>query len=412
MSRYDFYPDPGVDQLELGKAYWIKRDAQTPVTLAGEYEPSQYAPVSILIQPGFNQIGNPFLFAAYWGSLEIMYQGVTYTLDQAIAHGYIRPAMYWWVPGTVDTPAHYEWTTLLSAPLQPWEGYWIKSTVATTLTYQPPQGGYIFFDPSRATDPDKVWAADSRTAVPPPAGAWRAPIMASIGQTSRATAFFGADATAQNGCDALDIDAPPHLSRYVSAGFTHPDWGVNAGRYVQDIRGAGAQTWDLEVTTDVANADVTLTWPNLVQVPKDYRVMLVDVDGGRSRYMRTTGSYTFNSGAQAGTRRFQLVVEPASGAGLQITGLQCVPTRGRAVTITYNLSRDAMADVTVRTPAGKLIRVLDEARVSRAAGNTLSWDGKDGSGRAAPAGPYICEVRAFTEEGESVRNMKVFNLSR
>jgi hypothetical protein len=66
---------------------------------------------------------------------------------------------------------------------------------------------------------------------------------------------------------------------------------------------------------------------------------------------------------------------------------------GRSVTIGYALPRAATVSLSVYDATGALVRQL--LRGSTAAGSyQLVWDGRDGQGRAVPAGAYFCRLEA------------------
>jgi hypothetical protein len=189
---------------------------------------------------------------------------------------------------------------------------------------------------------------------------------------------------------------------------------MNSGSYLTDIRRSTgtAQVWEFTVNTDKANTDVVLTWPNLGDVPKGVSVKLVDMDGNVTRYLRTTSSYRYNSGA-GGVRRFKFVAEPGSASRLLVTGLTVNASRAvRSAAISFTLSADAATDVRIKSITGRSIRFLARARGVTRGINSLSWDFRDESGKPVPAGSYMVEVVATTPEVEVSRAVRPFLVAR
>ena len=78
------------------------------------------------------------------------------------------------------------------------------------------------------------------------------------------------------------------------------DWQLlNTG----SVSGAGAQE-PAPVKPRQAGAAVTITWPNLSELPDKLVAYLVDPATGQRLYMRTARSYSFRTGANGARRDF------------------------------------------------------------------------------------------------------------
>ena len=96
--------------------------------------------------------------------------------------------------------------------------------------------------------------------------------------------------------------------------------GGSAG-YAVDLRAEPVReaTWELAVATQQTDAPVTITWPDLSELPNDLVAHLVDPTTGKRLYMRTARSYTFRSDAGGARRDFEVtfrVVCYAAGANV------------------------------------------------------------------------------------------------
>ena len=70
---------------------------------------------------------------------------------------------------------------------------------------------------------------------------------------------------------------------------------------------------------------------------------------------------------------------------------------GRATRVLLTLPRDAVAEVSVLDPGGRLVAVLHHGALA-AGSYPFSWDGTRGDGSAAPGGLYFVRARAAGEE--------------
>ena len=176
--------------------------------------------------------------------------------------------------------------------------------------------------------------------------------------------------------------------------------------------GAGAWTFDLTVLAEAPGAPVTIRWPGLSEtLPSDLVATLQDVDGGRSTYMRTSASYTFNSGT-GGERHFRITVRPRAAVTLGL-GAAARPVAGGGLEICYTLSADAVVNVEIRNIAGRVVRRLAEDRAAVSGQNTLVWNGLSNAGTAVPAGTYIVQVTARSPEtGEQASVIRTATISR
>jgi len=163
------------------------------------------------------------------------------------------------------------------------------------------------------------------------------------------------------------------------------------------------------VETTQPGREVTLRGPNIQQLPRSVNPVLVDLQTGARRYLRTTGSYTFRS-PQGGVSRFR--IEMASSAGLlRIGNVQGTSGRGNQRTIAFTLTGDATVEVKVLA-AGKVVRQLMNSAGRSAGVQQVSWDGRDQQGVALPPGAYTIEIRAVSEDGQVARAATTVILTR
>jgi len=121
------------------------------------------------------------------------------------------------------------------------------------------------------------------------------------------------------------------------------------------------------------------------------------------RTTRLSSAFTFNSGANGGSRRFQIIVQPRVRTAAMISNVRVAQTRAAGSTrvqISYALNTDASVTVQINDATGKPIRALQVGQTGRGV-NNITWDGRDSAGVAVPAGAYMVRITATTEEGQT-----------
>ncbi|MFQ6097267.1 MAG: hypothetical protein ACE5O2_06015, partial [Armatimonadota bacterium] len=355
--KYRFYPD--VSAFAPGLGFWLKPDG--PIVgreIAGVAAPSGQ-PFVMHIAAGWSNIGYPFNSGSSLpvGSLLVAEGDPGINLENAlpwvdaVAAGIVEGSIY-------DFDVNRVPQTDIAMTLERWKGYWIRCLRA--------EGCQLIFPWAGGLSTGK-----SRRATGPPADDWQMMVVAQSAGRSSAVRL-AANSIATDGYDpGLDSFLPPAspgqsvIARIVS----------EPGSLFKDTRPASAaSTWDLEISSLEPFADVTVTWPELTRLPRGLSAFLVDRDAGVRRAMRTTRAYTFNSGAAGQTRHLSIEVRPADVGALTVTNVVTSPTRGGGISIGFELSRAAAAEVTVFNLAGRRVRLLQPKAEMLRGPNFVTWD--------------------------------------
>jgi len=166
------------------------------------------------------------------------------------------------------------------------------------------------------------------------------------------------------------------------------------------------------VVTDAANERVTISWPDLSALPPGLTAVLEDLATGQRCFMRTTNSYSYNSGPAGGAREFSITVKPRGAASTVVTGASVSQTAA-GYAITYTLSSSAVVDVEIRNISGILVKKLASGTASEAGTNSVLWDGRSEAGTRVPNGRYLCTITARSPEtGQSSNIVRTFEVAR
>jgi len=419
-SKYHVYPDPWasltppdatttnpvVAQPPAGLGYFVVTPGVglTLLNVQGQTVQEERYEIGLVrgsVYPqGWNMIGNPYTSALQWGSVEFMTKGERQDLLEAIADGVTAGIVYAFrndgENGYYDFPSDP-----LAAVLHPFQGYWVHVSKDTRLLIYSP-GVAVTSAPARKNGP---WLAE---------GSWRLRLVASAGAWRDPTLFIGAAPGCTTGHDAgRDIPKPPPLASPLQTYMAKSNWGEYDGAYAQDMRGtAKGQSWDLEVLCNAPGTPVTLSWPDLnTVVPQDVRLVMEDLDGGKSVYMRTSAGLTFNSG-EGGVRHLRVRAVDEGSEVLQVSNVYAQAAGGRGAVVSFSVSKACVATVQVRNISGRVVRRLAETQALPGQANQVQWNGLSDTGAPAPAGRYLVCVTARADDGQVVQGIRALQIGR
>jgi hypothetical protein len=390
-NKYREYP--AVNTSVPGRGYWLRLPTAMTVNVKGTL-PTFDAERSIVLEPGWNMIGNTFTVPMDpWGQTVIV-GNTRYTMDDAIAHSVVTP-----VWGYDQKDASYRIRTAMN----PWEGGWMYNNTGGQVTVA--QRDAIL----------RTRRTGDRAAALLATGGWAMNLQAACHGTRDTATYLGVNTRATRGVDGFDWAKPPSPGAGVRVAFVHPDRRNLGAAYATDLRaeiGALAEQWEFEVRSTYSDA-VTLSWPSLTSVPKEYALTLVDVASGQQQYLRTTGAYVYQATgteAQPDVRRFRLTVAPRSASPLSIVQMEILPTRGAGVSVRVMMNRPADLLLDVRTPTGKLVRTIRVPADRAGQAVVIPWDGRGAANKLVPTGTYIFNLTARTAEGFTIRRTNMGRL--
>lgn len=375
INNYRSYANPGDDTLPItqvrpGRGFWVRPTTNMVLTLAGT-PTTTTQPYNLTLLSGWNMVGNPYPADLPWANVGVAPGGpvANYAFIWRPGQGYVLISNAVGLGTENVIPQNY--------------GMWMKARSFTTVTVSPPVG-------TAAVAERPQWSRSE--------GEFVLPIIAQAGGAMDTTARVGVIAQAQSQPEAYVIANPPVMQNSVDVYFT----GANGEELACDIRGAAAPTltFIFTVRTDLQNVPVTISLPDLSQVPRDKAVILTDLASGKRLWARTVSSYSYNSGS-GGERPFRLEITPHLGGGLTATLSPATVASGR-VSLAYTLSRAAQVELVIMNMAGRVIRTLEQDKAAQPGLNSASWDLRTNTGAKAPAGRYLIRLQARAEDGQLV----------
>ncbi len=366
-------PSNGFEEIEHGRAYWLITESGARLDTSPVMGTTTAAdvPFQLTLQPGWNQIGNPFAFPIVWDDVGRSDLGA---IGQPVAWNCTEEKY------EDDTPEIFE----------PYVGYFMRNhaEVEQLLTIPPT----AFEDATstsrvqRGLDMQETLRIDAEI------------------DGSSSTVVVGFREGALAGADPLDGELPPRFpDSRIELRIDNRDWERWPGYYRRDVRpdAEDGAVWTLELDSP-ENRIVELRFTPAPRSTRRYRV--VDLERDVTIDVQTHDRYDVAIGSRRPYRLTLLggdaafVNEAASGLTPPPPGRPVLagavpnPTLGSAV-VEFGLPRPARASLTVYDLAGRRVRsVLDD--VTRSGGyHAVVWDGNDDAGRRVPAGVYVLRLQ-------------------
>jgi hypothetical protein len=400
---------------EPGRAFWLISAQSNRITtqpgIGRSIPTADYH--AVVLEPGLNQIGNPYCFSVAWDSVTVD----TFTMAEAIDAAVVESIVVW-----IDNDYRYGTRTI-----EPFSGYWVKNLRDTSVTLRVPP---VEASPDTTGGDIKML---TRT-FPPSATAneWRVRIRASCCEARDSYNFFGVAEGASNQRDKNDLsDPPPCPGRSISFYFPHTNWDQHSGNYSVDIRGEyqALQTgelnvaplseqlwghlWRFDVTKSFSNDaigdEVTLDFRGIESVPAAAEIYLVDRRLGSLTDLRKEQRYGFILGERETVTheeeaRFVLIAGSAGFIGEHEEEMPDTPVRtalhqnypnpfNPSTLIRYEIARAGEIALNIYDVQGLLVKTLYRGR--RDPGRyEIAWNGRNERGSSVAPGIYFYRLTA------------------
>jgi len=377
-GAYDYYtgePLPDNLRLALGRSLWVNLPYAVTVSPSGTSAPS--GDFNISLRPGWNQLGNPFFGAFDFAACTVTYGSQTMDLLAADMQD-IKRSFAWVYDRSSGEYRLVNADNMANRLIAPWQGFWVLAFKNCTLTIVRPTGVL-----STAAQSDHEGQ-----------GGWTLQLCAHTTTSSDTQNWCGVRPAAR----LTQIESPPPLGDTLQLSFVtdRPTGRLLAASFRRDD--APTMKWKALVSWGRAPGKVTITWPDLSQVPPEYMVTVRDLDSGTAVSARHQPAYVFMADTDNGVRHLEIEFTKRSGACLVVSALSARPTASGGQ-LSFRLSQAASCDIRVLNIAGRPVRVLEASRLRPAGDNVVVWDGRDQMGCQVPNGLYMVHVTARSDDG-------------
>ncbi|MFK7846942.1 MAG: PQQ-binding-like beta-propeller repeat protein [Rhodothermales bacterium] len=396
-NAYEEYPNLS-ENFEPGQAFFLVTTGGEPFNVDSGWSVDTSQPYPIDLQPGWNQIGNPFGFPVPWNRV-------------------VRN------PQIVNTIAFFDGAQMIQNPddvavLMPWEGYFVYNSSDQMVT--------ILISPEPASIPEEELIEEEAGKVAGKTASKSAQIATQIQISASIEAlgledsqnWVGLHNAPSNELDLYNIQEAPPFGEHIRLSIMEE--GQRYAMRTKPANSAGA-SWDLVLTT----SDPSIV-SNNVSVSLDFsresalgesalnealQMVLIDEDYGYARDI-SNNTLDVDWGDNLPARHFKLVLGTAQHIDNVLTDITRAPATStldqnfpnpfqRNTRIGYQLSDRSDVTLTIYNVLGQEVQRLIQSTQNPGQYEAV-WDGQDKSGQAVSSGIYIYRLQAgaFSSSGK------------
>lgn len=367
---------------------------------------------AINLKPGWNLVGNPYSYPIQLGQMTAFAASnpkTSVTWADLVASRFVNSFIATW---NNDGAGGGGYTYLQgdSAILTPNAGYWVFNATSQDIILQFPP---LYQPGAPGTTRAATSLATANLTSKQTERDWRLQLVARSNNTVDDSNFIGVASSTKAAASQTVYKAPASptadLNVYMD-GQTPSGRAVRIAQQLSDK--SGAQGFDLKVES-LRGGDVTLTWPNLRNLPSTLKLRLIDTATGVTRNMRMNSGYTYTADSNT-TRAFRVEVESGNDSRPLIGDVNVVrPTRDAngVYTISYSLNTEAITNVRILSGSREILSLV-RGRADKVGTNSTTWNLRDNANRAVAPGTYRVEITAETPSGDRVRKIVTVNVIR
>jgi hypothetical protein len=369
---YQEYPANNIESFNPGNAFWLI----TKKPCSWDAGPGQSITTSdnysITLQPGWNQIGNPFAFFVDW--------------DDVLLSGNIEaPVGY---EGQGNEPAGYRYN---QTRLEPWKGYCVNNLESQSVIIEIP--------PLESSGLSKNIHLPELLA--DEAGEWLIQIKASCESAIDVDNYLGCLKNAEDCWDKYDFSEAPPIGKFISLYFPNTEWNRYPGHYTSDFRSSSEveQAWLFKVVTNILNGKINLHFLKSGTLPEDREIILIDQSTKQKIDLQSQNELEYFSNAGGSERAFAILhgsrgfIDDQIHTIIEIPEIyqlcQNSPNPFNSTTrIQFSLPAHSHTTVEIYNTIGMRISTLMDDVFLEKGVHVLIWDGKNDQNHPVGSGIY------------------------
>jgi hypothetical protein len=252
---------PGFTNFERGKGYWINIKEQREVKIEGASSPpnNQQNFFSMTLQPGWNQVGNPYPIAISWEETRTGNDQVGFSTFKKYANGTYQ---------TVDQ-------------VSPFEGGFVYSHEAASTTIKIRFPGFTSGGRTKEVFDSEISSTQ-----------WLLPIILTQQNLESSISGIGMHPDAKDGLDRLDDLNPPRFLRAFELTFKKTN-NIKEEISLDIVPTKDQYKWTFDVNTDLTGMAM-LSWDNKTLGDNNKELYLFDIALQHAINMREYSSYSFD----------------------------------------------------------------------------------------------------------------------
>lgn len=371
---------PNIGNFETGNGFWlITRDTKT-LNIGSGKSVTTDSNFVLTLQPGWNQIGNPFAFPVNWND-------VTRSENvENILVGYF---------GSKNDETGYDFT---HTQLLPFQGYFVNnnSEIPTTIAIPPKAADNTNnLNKQFKLNPHSMTLENTE---------WVLKIVAQAGFYIDKDNYIGALENAINEYDQNDFSEAPFFASYVSLYFPHEEWKTRSKRYSGDFRKPNScgHYWDFTLVSNILDSLIILSFSKVSNLPHDWSVSLLDKEKRLLIPLHENETYKFiNNGSK---RDFRLIVGKTDFLKYHDWGFEKSLSDFRlsqnypnpfnpSTKIKYQVPIASHISITIYDILGKEVAIVANERKDAGLYEAI-WSGLDKNQAKVSSGVYIVRIKA------------------
>jgi hypothetical protein len=365
---YVEYPDITASFIP-GTAFWlVTRDSESfDVDNGISTDSSQ--PFSYTLQPGWNQVANPFAFPIFSDTVDVP-------------------------ENVLDPPVYYDGNEYqYDAPIiQPWQGYFVYNKTNSPVTiYFPPiaaQGGVPKLSKRLSINSESEYMLQLSAAM----------------QNTRlidTQNYLGLRENASDIRDNLDLAEAPPIGEHIQLSIIE-----NEARYAANFKPtqSSGHQWEVElIVSPLIEMPVHISLLATGNLPEGQRLYILDKDYDCAIPIAEQ-NFSVKISQGMPVRHFKILVGTKEYAEQNSQGISLIPLNyelgqnfpnpfNPETTIPYQLGRRSEVTLEIYNIIGQRIRTLVHG-VQSTGQYAVTWDGTDDAGKSVATGIYICQFQA------------------
>lgn len=371
--------------IKRGEGYWIITKEKMNIDFGTTTVQGTEDDFEIVLNPGYNMIGNPFPYDVSWKN--------SFREDDSV-----ETVIWSFIKGDYDS---------VTQTMEKFKGYWVKNNGKLPKIIRISAIQFSTTTTSSSTSFSKNVSAGQVLNQ----NEWKIQIGAQSKRYSDNRNFAGMLQSSADGLDMNDFSEPPSTpTNYISLSFRNSE-----GKLAADYRSINStgNFWDFDVVSSSKNTSIDLSFTKIGNPDPEFKIYLLDNKQERVYDILQMNTYSLQFDKNESTRSFRLIVGNDQFVGQNTNGIPIIPIEyalyqnypnpfNPTTTIQYSTSHSGNVNLEIFNILGQRIKTLVN-EFQPIGTYSIQWDGKSDDNKNSASGMYYYRLRA--NEFTSIKKM-------